>query len=229
MTRNRNTMTGAEFQRLKESFQKRLMADPKMPARYFRVGIALSHHMNHETGEAWPGFKCLMMEARVSKMRVVRAIKYHEKCGHIIVTRHHRRPNIYSPQPILEHDLGTNEVIPKGAKSLGTSGVVSLGTNGVVLGGTKRSGTPTSKEPLREPLMRFSDENPDGEEQQGRKEESGGREEERKDGPQSVGRPLSSGEQSEPIPLDLPRPAPDREKIRKQLAELGQALRRGMQ
>jgi hypothetical protein len=38
----RNTLTAAEFQRLKESFQKRLRADPKMPARYFRVGIALS-------------------------------------------------------------------------------------------------------------------------------------------------------------------------------------------
>jgi hypothetical protein len=95
--RNGNYLSPAEYQILKESFERRLMADTDLPFAYFRVAVAIKWHMNHSTGEAWPGIATIMREARVCRRTVYDAIKYFEKANHMEIWRRPGRVNHYFP------------------------------------------------------------------------------------------------------------------------------------
>src|SRR5262249_50474260 len=98
----KKTLTPAEFQRLKESFQERLVQDPKMPPACLRVGLAISWHMNHETGEAWPGANAIIKRARVSRATVRRSVEYLVRNNHVLAEKRPGRVTHYTPQPLAD-------------------------------------------------------------------------------------------------------------------------------
>jgi hypothetical protein len=103
----RNTLTPAEFQRLKESFQERLVQDPDISFAHVRVGFAISWHMNKDTGEAWPGTTAIMKRARVGRSTARLARRYLVARGHVAVERGQGRVTRYYPQPMLPGELST--------------------------------------------------------------------------------------------------------------------------
>jgi hypothetical protein len=94
-----NTLTPTEFQRLKESFQRRCVQDPDMSHACLRVGFAISWHMNSHTGEAWPGTNAIIKTARVGKNTVPRAIEYLVEKGHVVAEKARGKVTRYYPQP----------------------------------------------------------------------------------------------------------------------------------
>jgi hypothetical protein len=97
--RNGNYLTPAEYQILKESFERRLIADTKLSHSFLRVGVVIKWYMNQHSGDAWPGVETIARLARVSGRTVYRAINYFEKAGHIEILRNMGRVNHYLPQP----------------------------------------------------------------------------------------------------------------------------------
>jgi hypothetical protein len=57
------------------------------------VAVAISWHLNRDTGDAWPGFATLAKETGLRQRTVIRAVKWLESKGHLHVT-HSRGGNV---------------------------------------------------------------------------------------------------------------------------------------
>jgi hypothetical protein len=130
MKARKNILTPAEFQRLKESFQERLVEDPDMTHGCLRVGLAISWHMNKDTGEAWPGTNAITRRARVSRSAVRRAVKYLIARGHVAVERTRGKVMRYYPQPMSAAELLATGAIALTPVCAGTTGVIALTATG---------------------------------------------------------------------------------------------------
>jgi helix-turn-helix protein len=106
------------------------------------VAVAISWHLNRDTGDAWPGFATLAKETGLRQRTVIRAVKWLESKGHLHVT--HSRggnvPNRYRPIPVSS-DLGDTAI--EASSDLGdTTAVTKLADS------SDSRVTRTSKEPL---------------------------------------------------------------------------------
>jgi hypothetical protein len=158
--RNGNYLTPAEYQILKESFERRLIADTKLSHSFLRVGIVVKWHMNQHSGDAWPGVKTIMKEARVGRATVYRALSYFEKMRHLDIERTPNRVNHYYPRPQEEQEAESHSYETSGqetpkteSRSYETGGCQSYET-----GGCQSYETRTFNEPSTEPLPYGSDE-----------------------------------------------------------------------
>jgi Helix-turn-helix domain len=126
---------------IREQWQRQIMAAPGRRLAHLTVAVAISWHLNRETGDAWPGFATLAKETGLCQRTVKRAVKWLEARGHLHVV-HSRGGNISNRyRPILSSGLG---VTADEASS-------GLGVTTAVTGGSTSSGprvTRTSKEPL---------------------------------------------------------------------------------
>jgi hypothetical protein len=191
----RNKLTPAEFQRLKESFQERLVQDADMTHAYLRVGLAISWHMNRHTGEARPGTVAIIKRARVGKNTVPRAIEFLAAKGHVVAEGRAGKVTRYYPRPLLP-ELSTTTPI-----ALGDDHPHSLG------GRTSN----TSKEPLSSPRSLSSPEgslarHEEEEAWRGREEETQGKKSPQDLGHQPMGGEAGSSQNVDDVPPRDQRP-----------------------
>jgi DNA-binding GntR family transcriptional regulator len=96
---------------IREQWQRQIMADRERQSNYVLVAVAISWHLNRDTGDAWPGFATLAKETGLRQRTVIRAVKWLESKGHLHVT--HSRggnvPNRYRPIPVSS-DLGDTAI-----------------------------------------------------------------------------------------------------------------------
>ena len=139
-------MTDAEkrfsIERVREQWQRQLIADPEISSSRLRVAIAIGFHLNRkEGGWAWPGIQRIATIAHVHPRTVMRATAWLSDMGHMEVekTRKGKRnlPNRY--RPILKQATASRSGTT--ATSLGSGKAVSLGSDKAM-----------SPEPLTEPL-----------------------------------------------------------------------------
>ncbi len=115
-----------------------------------RVGLAISWHMNHETGEAWPGANAIIKRSRVSRRTVRRCIEYLVRNNHVLAEKTAGRVTHYAPQPLADQcqSSGTS------AKAMTPVPQLRHQTSAKAMTPDRCQsyGTRTSKEPLSEPL-----------------------------------------------------------------------------
>src|SRR5215471_21524504 len=86
---------------IREQWQRQVMAAPGRQANHVLVAIAISWHLNRNTGDAWPAFVTLAKETGLGRRTVVRAVKWLEARGHMSVA-HSRGGNVSNRyRPIL--------------------------------------------------------------------------------------------------------------------------------
>jgi hypothetical protein len=227
--RNGNYLTPAEYQILKESFERRLIADTKLSHSFLRVGIVIKWYMNQHSGDAWPGVQTIMKQARVSERTVNRAIKYFEQMSHMDVERRPGGVNHYFPRPILEAE--STDTAMTGVNETTTDKAMTGGTDKAMTGGTDKAMTPEpSTEPSIEPSPYGRDEDITAYEgHEGNKEGKESAEVEReveKEGESLDLSPdpfLSSKPQTVP---PHPRPTLEELRVRLNMPELGKSVRR---
>ena len=147
--RNGNYLTPAEYQILKESFERRLIADSKLSHSFLRVGIVIKWYMNQHSGDAWPGIQTIMREARVCRRTVYNAIKYFEKMGHVVVERKRGRVNHYFPAAMIV--TGAEAIAPHQSLGGSAEAIAPGSAEAIALGGVKALAPEPFTELPREP------------------------------------------------------------------------------
>ena len=130
------------IERLREQWQRQLMADPEIQLSYLKVAIAIGFHLNRTKGGwAWPGINRIATIARVHPRTVIRATAWLSDRGHmrVVRTRKGKRnlSNRYLPT-LRQANAGRSGAT---VMSLGSGKAMSLG-----------GGLAMSPKPLTEPL-----------------------------------------------------------------------------
>jgi hypothetical protein len=141
--------TGKSLEIVREQWQRQIMAAPGRQLAHLAVAMAISWHLNRNTGDAWPGFATLAKETGLGHRTVKRAVKWLEAGGHLRVV-HSRGGNISNRyRPILSSGLcdtassgPCDTAVEAGSGPYDTTAVVHESHS------SGPHGTRTSKEPL---------------------------------------------------------------------------------
>jgi hypothetical protein len=128
----------ASIEKLREAWQRQLTAaQDKLGPRTALTGIAISWHLNRQTGEAFPSIKTLAALTSMSRSTVKRSVAKLIAAGHMTRTQSRpNRPNHYAP------------VVNRGSTAMNRSTVMTpQGFKALDLQGS----TAVSPEPLNQP------------------------------------------------------------------------------
>ena len=125
-------MTDAEkrfsIERVREQWQRQLMADPDISFSCLKVAIAIGFHLNrNEGGWAWPGMQKIAAITHVHPRTVMRATAWLSDMGHmeVVRTRNGKRNLANRYRPILKRATASRSGAT--VMSLGSGKAMSLG------------------------------------------------------------------------------------------------------
>jgi hypothetical protein len=149
-----NPMRLEEF---RESWQRQLIADRRIPMSALKVGLAICWYLNRKKGWAWPSIGRLDKDTGLSSRTVIRAVKWLEAHRYVRVLRtcEGKRRQVNRYRPILKRPVPNVANVAK-FEQRDDARCQEGGDKAVSVGSDKAMSHEPLKEPLNEPLIQYS-------------------------------------------------------------------------